>query len=67
MSEGWDSFAEGPPNAVVSIANRDEFQDVVVSLSKKPSLNGDELVYTGIEIIEGDLPKSSGPGSIFDR
>lgn len=65
MSKGKDSFAEDPPNAVVSIANGDEFQDLVVTLSKKPSLNGDELVYSGIEIVEGDLPKSSGPGSIF--
>jgi hypothetical protein len=65
VSKGKDSFAEDPPNAVVSIANGDEFVDVVVTLNCKPVLNGDQLVYSGIQVIEGDLPNSAGPGSIF--
>jgi len=65
VSKGKDSFAEDPPNAVVSIASGDAFVDVVVTLSKKPALTGDELVYSAVKIIEGELPTSAGPGSIF--
>jgi hypothetical protein len=65
VSKGKDSFAEDPPNAVVSIANGDTFEDVVVTLNRKPTLKGDELVYTGIAIVDGDLPKVAGPGSVF--
>ncbi len=65
VSKGKDSFAEDPPNAVVSIVNGDEFADVVITLVKKPTLNGDELVYSGVKVIEGDTPTSAGPGSLF--
>ena len=65
VSKGKDSFAEDPPNAVVSIFSGEEVVDVVVTLSKKPTVNGDELVYNDIEIIEGDVPKTGGAGSVF--
>jgi len=65
VSQGKDSFAEDPPNAVVSILSGEEVVDVVVTLSKKPTVNGDELVYSDIKIIEGDLPKTGGAGSVF--
>jgi hypothetical protein len=65
VTQGKDSFAEDPPNAVVSILSGDEVVDVVVTLSKKPTVNGDELVYSDIEIIEGELPKTGGAGSVF--
>ena len=66
VSKGEDSFAEDPPNAVVSIVGGGgEFSDVVVTLMNKPTLRGDDLVYAGIQIIEGDLPKNAGPGSLF--
>jgi len=65
VSKGKDSFAEDPPNAVVSILGGEEVVDVVVTLSRKPTVNGDELVYSDIEIIEGDVPKSGGAGSVF--
>ena len=65
VTKGKDSFAEDPPNAVVSILSGDEVVDVVVTLSKKPTVNGDELVYSDIEIIEGELPKTGGAGSVF--
>ena len=65
VTKGKDSFKEDPPNAVVSIADGDDFVDVVVTLNWKPELKGDELVYSGIKIIQGDLPKAAGPGSVF--
>lgn len=65
VSTGKDSFAEDPPNAVLSIVDGDEFADVVVTLVKKPTLNGDELVYSGVKVVEGDIPTTAGPGSLF--
>jgi len=65
VTKGKDSFAEDPPNAVVSILSGGEVVDVVVTLTKKPTVNGDELVYSDIEIIEGELPKIAGAGSLF--
>ncbi len=65
VSKGKDSFSEDPPNAVVSIVSGEDFADVVVILSSKPTVSGDELVYRGIEIIEGEPPKTTGPGSVF--
>lgn len=65
VTTGKDSFAEDPPNAVVSIVNGDEFADVVVTLAKKPTVNGDELVFNGVEVVDGDIPTVAGPGSLF--
>ena len=65
VSQGVDSFAEDPPSVAVSILSGDEVSDVVVTLSKKPTVDGDELVYSDIKIIQGELPKIAGPGSVF--
>jgi hypothetical protein len=65
VSKGKDSFVEDPPNAVVSIVDGNEFADVVVTLTNMPALFGDELVYSGIQVIDGDVPKNAGPGSVF--
>jgi hypothetical protein len=65
VTKGKDSFVEDPPNAAVSILSGDEVVDVIVTLSKQPTVNGDELVYSDIKIIDGELPKTGGPGSVF--
>jgi hypothetical protein len=65
VSKGKDSFVEDPPNAAVSILSGDEVHDVVVTLSKLPTVNGDELVYSDIKIIDGELPRIAGAGSLF--
>lgn len=38
---------------------------MIVTLSKMPTVNGDELVYSDVKIIDGELPKTGGPGSVF--
>jgi len=65
VTKGKDSFVEDPPNAVVSILSGDEVVDVVVTLSKMPTVNGDQLVYSDIVIIDGEVPKIGGAGSVF--
>lgn len=65
FTKGKDSFAEDPPNAVVSIYSQGSFQDVVVTLNEQPTVEGDELVYSDIRIVEGDLPEASAAGTVF--
>jgi len=61
--EGKDNFSVDPPNAVLSIFGDDEIADIVVEL-KNPRLEGNDLVYD-IGIIKEDVPKISGPCSLF--
>ena len=61
--EGEDSFADTPPNAVLSIFEDDAVNDLVVVLSD-PILADGDLTYAA-EVSEGDLAPSSGPVSLF--
>lgn len=65
-SEGEDSFASNPPNAVLSIldgTNVNAIDDIVLVLSE-PELSGNELIYT-IKVLDGKLPASGGASSLF--
>jgi hypothetical protein len=62
-SEGENSFAEDPPNAVVAFVDRQEMVDAVVVL-RDPRLTGSRLTYS-IEILDGDLPPKAGPCTLF--
>lgn len=63
-NEGKDSFSKDNPNANLSILEKDRaLSDVVVTLGK-PVLRGEDLTYE-INILEGDLPASGGPVSLF--
>lgn len=62
-NKGKDSFAETPPNAVLSIFHTDGVSDVVVELLE-PELSDDQLTYTVI-ILDGEMPASGGPNSLF--
>ena len=63
--EGENSFAEDPPNAVVSFMENDEAppEEVTIELSD-PQLAGDDLTYKVI-VLDGTLPARSGPCSLF--
>ena len=64
---GWgvgdDSFAENPPNGLLSIFEEDAVNDVVVVL-RDPVLEGDDLSYS-VEVTDGELSASAGPVSLF--
>ena len=63
--EGEDSFAEDPPNAVVSfLADGDEVPEEVTMTISDPILDGDSLTYK-VEVLDGKLPASTGPCSLF--
>jgi hypothetical protein len=52
-----NSFKADPPNAVLSIFDKDEIEDVVVEL-KNPRLRNSDLVYQ-INVLEDDKPLPS--------
>jgi hypothetical protein len=61
--DGENSFADDPPNAVLSVFTDDEVIDVVVILSN-PELSGDQMSYD-VEILDGEIPVNGGPSSLF--
>jgi len=62
---GNESFAKDPPNATVSVFNKDgaTVKDAVVVL-KNPKLEGDKLTFN-VQVLEGDLTGGDGAASIF--
>ena len=61
--EGDNSFADDPPNAVLSIFSEDDVNDVVVVLSE-PALDGNKWSYN-VDILDGEMPASGGANSLF--
>lgn len=61
--EGRNSFADDPPNAVLSTFAEDHVNDVVVVL-QAPALDGDQMSYE-VEILDGEMPASGGLSSLF--
>ncbi|KPK13078.1 MAG: hypothetical protein AMJ56_03705 [Anaerolineae bacterium SG8_19] len=61
--EGDDSFADDPPNAVLSIFSEEEVNDVVVVL-QDPALDGDQMSYQ-VDILDGEMPSGGGANSLF--
>ena len=64
-TEGDNSFAVDPPNAVLSFveSGEDRPDDCVVVLSE-PRLDYTSISYS-IEVLQGPLPTSSGPCTLF--
>jgi hypothetical protein len=64
-SEGEDSFAEDPPNAVVSfLEDGDTVPEEVTMTISDPRLDGDSLTYK-VDVLDGTLPANAGPCSLF--
>jgi hypothetical protein len=65
VTEGENSFADNPPNAAVSIVStKGEVTEAVVTLSKKPVLSGNDMVFP-IKVIDGELPDAGGTVIMF--
>jgi hypothetical protein len=63
--EGENSFADDPPNAVVSYhAPSHEFPEDTVVVLREPRLEGNDLTYT-VEVLDGTLPEQAGPVALF--
>jgi hypothetical protein len=63
--KGENSFAEDPPNAVITFLESDDStpDDATVVL-RNPQIAGDTLTYN-VEVLEGTLPASAGSCSLF--
>lgn len=59
------SFAKDPPNATVSVFQKDgtAVSDIVAVL-KSPKLEGDKLTFD-VQVLEGNIANSDGPASVF--
>jgi hypothetical protein len=64
-SDRDNSFADKPPNAILSFAEPDDRPptDAVVVI-QDPHLDRDELSYT-IKVLDGTVPSSTGPCAMF--
>jgi hypothetical protein len=64
-SSGNESFGKDPPNATVSVLDKDASltKDAVVVLTA-PKLDGDKLTFT-VKVLEGDLAGADGPAAVF--
>jgi hypothetical protein len=62
---GSDSFGKDPPNATISVFDKDgkTVKDAVVVL-KTPRMEGENLTFA-IDLLEGDLSGVDGPASVF--
>ena len=49
---GKDTFADDPPNAMISVLDGNDADDVVVELLEKPTVDGDRFTYK-ISIVMG--------------
>ena len=63
--EGEDSFAEDPPNAVISfLEDGDVVPEEVTMTIMNPRLDGDTLTYK-VNVLDGTMPTKAGPCSLF--
>ncbi len=63
--EGDNSFAQNPPNAVLSFAEPgDRVPEDAVVVIQDPHLDGDALSYS-IKLLDGTVPKATGPCALF--
>jgi hypothetical protein len=62
---GDNSFAENPPNAVLSYAEpADRLPEDAVVVIQDPHLDGDALTYS-IKLLDGTVPTATGPCALF--
>ena len=63
--KGENSFADDPPNAVISfVETGDETPEDAIVVLKDPQIEGDSLTYT-VDLLEGSLPPKGELVSIF--
>ena len=62
---GDNSFADNPPNAVLSFAEPgDRLPEDAVVVIQDPRLDGDALSYS-IKVLDGTVPAATGPCALF--
>ena len=65
VTEGENSFADNPPNAAVSIVDaKGNVTEAVLTLSKKPLISGNDMVFP-VKVIAGELPNAGETVILF--
>jgi hypothetical protein len=62
---GPDNFVENPPNATLMVLKGEEMIPVVMELSAKPRVDGNNLVYDTVKVIQGDAPTGGKTAVLF--
>jgi hypothetical protein len=65
VGSGPDSFRDDPPNATLIILEDEDAAEVVMELSAPPRVEGSNLVFPTIKIIEGEMPAVGGVSALF--
>ncbi len=65
VGEGPDSFVDNPPNATLVVFGGDRLTQAVVELSEKPRLEGRNLTFPAVNVIEGNPPSTGGASALF--
>jgi len=65
VGEGPDNFNEDPPNATLIVFGGDDLAEVVVELSEKPHVDGNNLIFPAVKIIAGTPPRAGGETALF--
>jgi hypothetical protein len=63
-SEGSNSFAEDPPNAVLSTFVEGQRPSEATVVLHRPTLDGGDVSFP-VDVLEGDIPAAFGPASLF--
>ena len=63
--EGPDNFVDDPPNATLMILDGDDLIPVVMELSSKPRMDGADMVYDSVRVIDGEAPTGGTTAVLF--
>ena len=63
--EGPDNFVEDPPNATLMVLDGDKLDETVLELSAKPRMEGDDMVFSSVKLIEGEPPAEGRTAVLF--
>jgi hypothetical protein len=53
---GPDNFVEDPPNATLLTIDGDTMVDSVLELSAKPVMDGEDMVFSSVKLLLGEVP-----------
>ena len=62
---GPDNFVDDPPNATLMTTDGDALVETVLELSAKPVMEGDDMVFSAVKLILGDIPAEGVRAVLF--
>jgi hypothetical protein len=65
VGTGPDSFRDEPPNATLIVLADADAAEAVMELSAPPRVEGNNLVFPQIKLIEGEIPAKGGASALF--